>query len=133
MASRVRNAPVTPTPEDGIRDLVGTGDGTIIWRNYDDLIKLLDDILDKNPDIEGVVGYSEGACMASTYILNEEQRFRETGRPRRIKCGLFITGAPPINREKGFVLADEQEDVMVDVPTLHVIGANGIIPPPECV
>lgn len=66
--------------------------------------------------------------MASTYILNEEQRHRETGRERRIKCGIFAAGAPPINPEKGFVLADEQEDVMVDVPTLHVIGANGIFP-----
>ncbi|RJE19105.1 Serine hydrolase FSH1 [Aspergillus sclerotialis] len=129
--NRVRNAPVTPTPEDGIRDLVGSGDGTLIWRNYDDLIKYLDGILDENPDIAGMVGYSEGACMASTYILNEEKRLRETGRERRIKCALFVTGTPPINPDKGFVLADEQEDVMLDVPTLHVIGANGSIPSPS--
>lgn len=91
-------------------------------------MEYLDETLEQNPDITGILGYSEGACIASTYIIHEEKMHRETGRPRRIKCGIFFTGMPPINPTQGFVLYDDTED-MVDVPTLHVIGSIGIMPP----
>jgi hypothetical protein len=81
--------------------------------------------LEKNPDIEGVLGYSEGASIGATYIVHEQEREQETGRKRRIKCGVFFTGMAPIDSEKGFIFADEREE-MIDIQTVHVIGANGM-------
>jgi hypothetical protein len=37
----------------------------------------------EHPDIEGIVGYSEGATMAASLILDEDRKAQEIGRPRR--------------------------------------------------
>lgn len=107
-----------------MRDLVGKRE--VVWKNYDQVMDILDKVIASDPDIHGIIGYSEGAAMASTYILDEERRYNETGRERRIKSAMFITGWPPMNPKDGILLADES-DVMIDVPTLHVVGANGTV------
>ncbi|KAJ5744005.1 hypothetical protein N7533_008875 [Penicillium manginii] len=101
MISRVRQIPVGQNPEDVMRDLVG--DRQVPWLNYKGVMEYLYQTLEENPDIGGIIGYSEGASMAATFILDEQRRFEEEGR--------------------GVLLADEVED-MIDVPTLHVVGAN---------
>lgn len=106
-----------------MRDLVG--DRAVIWLNYKNVMDYLYQTLEENPDIGGIIGYSEGASMAATFILDEQRRFEEEGRERRIKCAMFFTGWPPMSPERGVLLADEVED-LVDVPTLHVVGANGM-------
>ncbi|GLA43470.1 hypothetical protein AnigIFM63309_001397 [Aspergillus niger] len=109
------------TPEEALRSVISND---IAWTNYYDLMKYIDETLEKNPDIDGLVGYSEGASIAAAYILREQQREQETGRTRRIKCAVFLAGIPPVNSERGFIFADERED-MIDLPTVHVVGANG--------
>ncbi|OKO94429.1 hypothetical protein PENSUB_11696 [Penicillium subrubescens] len=121
MISRVRKIPVGHNPEDVMRDLVGDRD--VVWKNHEEVMQYLYDTLEENPDIGGIIGYSEGASIAATFILNEQRRQEETGRERRIKCAMFVTGWPPIDPHKGVILADENDD-LVDVPTLHVVGAN---------
>lgn len=122
MISRVRKAPHGACPEDVMRALGKDWDGH--WNNHQQVMDYLYDTLDKNPDIEGIVGYSEGATMAASLIMDEERKAQETGRPRRIKCAIFFTGWPPLSPEEDMVLADES-DYILDVPTLHVVGANG--------
>lgn len=133
MLSRVRQIPVGQNPEDVMRDLAG--DREVVWRNHEEVMKYLYDALEKFPEVEGIIGYSEGASIAATFVLDEERRLREEGRERRIKCALFITGWPPITPGKGLLLSDEDED-MIDIPTLHVVGANGtmirLIPDMAC-
>ena len=48
--------------------------------------------IEKEGDVEGVVGYSEGAMIAATMLFDEQRRFEETGRPRRLKVGFFFSG-----------------------------------------
>lgn len=122
MISRVRQIPVGLNPEDVMRDLAG--DRIVRWHNHQEVMKYLYDTLEKHPEIEGLIGYSEGASIAATLIMDEERRLQEEGRERRIKCAMFFTGWPPINPAKGIILSDEDED-MIDIPTLHVVGANG--------
>ncbi|KAJ9487555.1 hypothetical protein VN97_g5756 [Penicillium thymicola] len=117
---RVRNNAAGGNPEDAMRDLAG-GAGC---RNYTELMDYLYETLEKHPEISGLVAYSEGASAAATFILDEERRHREEGRDRQIKCAMFITGWPAFNRDKGFILSDEGGEEIIDVPTLHVVGAN---------
>ncbi|KAJ5747241.1 uncharacterized protein N7511_008937 [Penicillium nucicola] len=121
MISRVRKAPHGQSPEDAMRTLGEGWDGQ--WNNHQEVMDYLYDILEKNPDIAGVIGYSEGATMAASLIMDEERKAQETGRVRQIKCGVFITGWPPLSPEDEVVLADES-DLILDVPTLHVVGAD---------
>ncbi|CAG8195879.1 unnamed protein product [Penicillium salamii] len=121
MISRVRKAPHGASPEDIMRALGKDWDGR--WNNHREVMDYLYDTLEKNPDIDGIIGYSEGATMAASLIMDEERKAQEMGRPRRIKCAVFITGWPPLSPEENVVLADES-DYILDVPTLHVVGAN---------
>ena len=95
------------------------------WPNRVPLLKYIYETLEKDPDIQGVIGYSEGACIAASVILDEMNRAEKEGRPRQIKCGMFITGWPPISPDEKAILADESE-LRLDVPTLHLVGANGM-------
>lgn len=122
MISRVRQIPVGESAEDVMRNL--KGDRAVVWLNYKQVMEYLYEELEKDPEIGGIIGYSEGAAMASTFILDEQRREKDEGRPRRIKCAIFVTGWPPMSPERGLILADEHED-MIDVPSLHVLGANG--------
>lgn len=123
MISRVRKIPDGQNPEDVMRDLIG--ERNVVWLNYNDVMEYLYDTLEKDPEIQGIIGYSEGAAIAATLIVDEERRARTTGRLRQIKCAMFVTGWPPMHPVDGVLLADES-DVMIDVPSLHVIGANGM-------
>lgn len=122
MLSRIRELPAGQTPEDVMRALAKKGGS---WNNRQGALDYLYDVLDQFPEIQGIVGYSEGAAMAGTLILDEETRFRNSGRPRRIRCALFFTGWPPVSPDHKIVLCDESE-LMIDIPTLHVVGANGM-------
>lgn len=125
MIARVRKLPNGETPEDVIRASGAASKLTTMeWRNRTELLDQTYKLLDSDPDIQGVVGYSEGACFAASLILDEMQRLQKEGRPRRLKCAMFITGWPPLGPEGEIVLSDES-DLKLDIPTLHVIGANG--------
>lgn len=121
MLARIRELPVGQTPEDVMRKLM---DMETNWKNSTSVIQFLDNILEKHPGIGGMIGYSEGAAVAASYIISEQKRLKEAGRPRRVKCAIFFTGWPPFSDDNAMVLADES-DVEVDVPTLHVVGAYG--------
>ncbi|CAL5871696.1 uncharacterized protein PFLUO_LOCUS5949 [Penicillium psychrofluorescens] len=123
MLTRVRKIPEGQNSEDVMRALAGEDRADRSWNNKPDVMDYLYDQLEKNPDIEGIVGYSEGASVAASFIMDEEKRCQDTGRARRIKCALFFTGWPPISPDNKLILADEDER-MIDIPTLHVVGAN---------
>ncbi|KAK3386192.1 serine hydrolase FSH [Podospora didyma] len=83
-------------------------------------------MLDQDPEIQGVLGYSEGAMVASTLILEETRRQKEEGRTPQIKLGVFFGGWPPLLLENGtvrFLLSDECEE-SIYVPTVSVVGCN---------
>ncbi|GIK02014.1 hypothetical protein Aspvir_006057 [Aspergillus viridinutans] len=121
LISRVRHIPLGDSPEDVMRGLIG-GRKTIIL-NYKEVMDYLYNELEKDSEIEGLIGYSEGAGIAATFILEEQQREKDGGGSRRIKCAMFVNGWPPVSRDRGVVLSDEVED-MIDIPTLHVIGSD---------
>ncbi|KAJ5766278.1 uncharacterized protein N7511_003894 [Penicillium nucicola] len=106
--------------EDAMRGLLGEGS----CKNHPELMKYIYDALERNPEIGGIIAYSEGAMAASTFILDEARREQEEGRERRIKCAMFVGGWPAMKPNAGFILADDGGDEMIDIPTLHVVGAN---------
>ncbi|KZZ91760.1 Serine hydrolase FSH [Moelleriella libera RCEF 2490] len=126
MLSKLREFPEGLTAEDTMRRLVGQRaqfSATAVRSTLDRLIKTLDE----DPSITGVLGYSEGATVAASLVLEEKRRFEEDGRPRRIQNAVFFAGWPPVgldnNDEVHCLLADECEN-LIDVPTCHVVGCN---------
>ena len=127
MLERIREFPDAATAEDTLRKLLP--EGTTRNENVPPVRSCLDYIyeqMDIEGDVEGIVGYSEGAMVGATMLFSEQRRFQETGRPRRLKVGLFFSGWPamdPDERGAGAMLADETDEV-VCVPSIHVIGSG---------
>ncbi|KAF2088079.1 hypothetical protein K490DRAFT_39979 [Saccharata proteae CBS 121410] len=124
---KIRDFPDGHGAEDTLRTLIGDGTEAIAANN--NVREAIDDIfrqIDEDPEIEGVLGYSEGATIAATLVLEERRRLEEQEVPRRIKCAIFVAGWPPLSITSDGVrtlLADECEDV-VDIPTCHIVGCN---------
>ncbi|KAI1778352.1 serine hydrolase-domain-containing protein [Hypoxylon cercidicola] len=126
---RVRHIPRGLTPEATLRLFQPDGgrqsadfDWTTFRAALDRLLKAIDD----DPEIDGLIGYSEGAMMAACICAEENKRWEEMGVPRRIKFAIFFAGTPPLVREgSGFAakLADEHGTV-IKIPTFHVFGSN---------
>ncbi|KAL7922834.1 serine hydrolase FSH [Trichoderma austrokoningii] len=121
----IRDMPQGSSPEDTMRRLVADKEQFASPGVIDSMKRLLQ-ILDDDPEIDSILGYSEGATTAATLILEEQRLFREQGRPRRIKSAIFFAGWPPVQIVDGRVqtlLADEH-DVLIDIPTCHVVGCS---------
>ncbi|OAL04537.1 hypothetical protein IQ06DRAFT_241831 [Phaeosphaeriaceae sp. SRC1lsM3a] len=119
---RIRDFPQLETPEMTMRELMTYG----VAKTDDSARKTLEylyEVLEKEGPFDGIVGYSEGATIAGTLLLHEQMRDRDEGRIPILKCALFFGGWPPMRPKlDGIVLSDES-DLMIDVPTVHIIGS----------
>lgn len=120
---KIRDFPQAMAAEDTMRQLTQSGRShstASVQKAISELLQTLED----DPEIEGVLGYSEGATVAATLVLEERRLSEEEGRPRRIKCAIFLAGWPPLRMGKDgvdLILADECED-LIDIPTCHIVG-----------
>ena len=111
------------TPEKSIRSgQMPTGKKTIESVEY--AIRSLRKTMVESGPFHGVIGYSEGAAIGSTLLIEELRQAKKTGVPSTLKCGIFIAGAPAFRTEVGgWNLWDEVGEV-IDVPTCHVLGVS---------
>ncbi|GAB0134289.1 hypothetical protein EsDP_00002667 [Epichloe bromicola] len=122
LLAKLREFPAGATAEDTIRKLFDDQvpfPAQPVKSTLDSLIQLLDD----DAEITGILGYSEGAAVAASLILEEKRRFEEEG---LLKNAIFFAGWPPVRcagDEVEMLLADECE-IVIDVPTCHVVGCN---------
>ncbi|KAL1621370.1 hypothetical protein SLS56_009203 [Neofusicoccum ribis] len=124
LVEKIRDFPEGESAEDTMRRLYDNQRPAYSEMNLRKCLDHLFDVIDADPEIEGILGYSEGATTAASLILEERRRSEEQGIPRRIKAAIFLAGWPPLKIEDGEVqalLADECEDV-IDIPTCHVVG-----------
>ncbi|KAI1207119.1 serine hydrolase-domain-containing protein [Annulohypoxylon truncatum] len=125
---RVRHIPRGLSPEATLR-LFNSNDNKpagFKWQTFREALDRLFKTIDDDPEIDGLIGYSEGAMMAASICAEEDRRWKERGVPRRIKFAIFFAGSPPLVSEgDGFVakLADEH-GISIGIPTFHVFGSN---------
>ncbi|ORY68326.1 serine hydrolase FSH [Pseudomassariella vexata] len=123
---RVRHLPRGLTPEATLRlfkdnDLSGFPPDRLTTA-----INCVSQAIDEDPEIDALIGYSEGAMLAASLLYQENKNWEEKGIPRRIKFAIFFSGAPPlVPNGEGVAsqLADEVGTV-IDIPTYHVFGSN---------
>lgn len=122
MLDLVRSLPHAETPEETMRGALKHFPG-LRFSQVSRAIEEIHKTMDEEGDVEGIIGYSEGAMIGASFIHDEQRRSREEGIEPRVKCAVFISGWPPIDSITGLlVLSDETEEI-IDVPTCHVIGA----------
>lgn len=118
----LRHFPRGETPESTLRSI--TKHSVSSFESVRSALDYLIQLLDKEGDIDGVIGYSEGARVAASLILDERQRQKDSGRTPHIKCAIFIGGWQPVHPVSGGdVYADETEE-RIEIHTCHVLGSN---------
>jgi hypothetical protein len=122
---RVRDFPQGENAEDVLRELLPSeADEEAISKSVRKSLETLYRTMEEHGPFDGICAYSEGTVMAGTLIMDEMRRLEKEGRPRQIKRAIFFAGWPPLQPESNeILLADRCEDV-VDVPTLHCVGAD---------
>lgn len=124
--SRIRDFPECDTPEDTMRELFKEGVASSVLSTKR-AIEFLLDIMEKEGPFEGIIGYSEGATVAGTLLLAEQELFEKTGRQQMIKCAIFFAGWPPLDpRTFSMVLSDES-DTMINIHTCHISKLDNMI------
>src|SRR5689334_13826387 len=79
LLSKIRDFPEGLTPEDTMRELMK---GSLSSRNSTvAAIEYLYGIMEEEGPFDGIIGYSEGATVASTLLMTEQKRAQETGIP----------------------------------------------------
>jgi predicted esterase len=126
LVSTLRTLPKVRTREEAIAYLErGTKDDGVL-ESAEAAVNIIIEQIEQNDAIQGLIGYSEGAGIAASVMIEEQRMKRETGRPARIKCAVFISGWPAVDfRAARFVTPDDEED-HIPVPTCHVIGAEDV-------
>ncbi|KAL8389021.1 hypothetical protein RB595_008855 [Gaeumannomyces hyphopodioides] len=120
--SRIRDFPRGETAEDTMRELMTVGVATS-HRSTSRAIKYLSDVIARRGPFDGIIGYSEGATVASTFLLHEQRRAARTGQLSCLKYGIFFAGWPPVDpTTHGLVLSDETEE-RIESRTLHIVGS----------
>lgn len=111
------------SPEDAMRKLYTTAE---LWKRKSPSGALdpLFDYLDQNPEIDGVLGFSEGAGIAASLIVEENKRQKATGRIPRLKFAVFMSGMPPTDWNTGRFLLQDEDGELISIPTFHVMGSQ---------
>ncbi|EKD12634.1 hypothetical protein MBM_09203 [Drepanopeziza brunnea f. sp. 'multigermtubi' MB_m1] len=120
---RVRDFPESQSPEDVLRELLPEGD-TKIRESVRAALTAIYATMEEHGPFDGICAYSEGTVAGSTLIVDERRRLRDEGRPRMIKRAVFFAGWPPLDLENDGMLVADLSGEVVDVPTLHCIGAD---------
>ncbi len=126
----IRNAVwVTPryfTPEQKYRhhghsiQAKGTEGGEAIQHVFDRIYR----ILDEEGPFDGILGNSEGATIAATFLIDYLGKVANNEREPYLRCAVFMSGGAPYTADgRGVYLADEHGQ-MITVPTCHIIGYN---------
>ncbi|KAM7184878.1 Serine hydrolase FSH, partial [Rhypophila sp. PSN 637] len=130
---RLRHVPRGMNPEETMRQFKKAGDEenknhgdwqTRAWRGaLDGVFKTIEE----DEEIDAIVGYSEGAMVGASLVLEEGLRLKRSGTPRRIKFAIFISGAPPLKFEgNGKIVPQlfDESGIVIDIPTYHIFGCD---------
>ncbi|CAI0650714.1 Esterase FUS5 [Colletotrichum fructicola] len=120
--ARIRDFPQCESPEDTMRELMREGIATT-HRSTDRAIKYISEIVQKRGPFDGIIGYSEGATVASTFMLYEQRRLKRSGQKPAFKYGIFFAGWPPVDPKSHALVLSDESDERIEARTLHIIGS----------
>lgn len=141
--SRIRDFPECETPEGTMRELLrgqsddhyynssssssDSEDGSSTpspvasaHRSTDRAIKYMLDVVKKHGPFDAIIGYSEGATVASTMLLYQQRQQRRWGSKPLFKYGIFFAGWPPLDPKTHDIVLSDESDERIETRTLHI-------------
>ena len=118
-----RNFVEQESPEQSIRNRERPIDESTLQSIESAMLHLRETMNESGP-FQGVIGYSEGAAMAATLLVEELEKAETTGVPSTLKCGIFMAGSPAFRPAVGGCYLWDEVGEVINVPTCHVIGVS---------
>ena len=119
----IMNAPETLTPEQKYRELVHSLSPKRT-DSFQDCLDRIYRVVENDGPFDGIIGNSEGANVAATFIVDYLRRRARKEVDDSFKCAVFMSGGPPVIPDgSGLFLADEYGQI-ITMPTCHIIGYN---------
>ena len=86
-------------------------------------IETLSHLLETEGPFDGVLGFSEGSCLAATLLADHVTKRRAAGKKSTLKLGIFWGGVPPFTADGKRWYLPQTDGQIFDLRTIHVIGA----------
>ena len=83
--------------------------------------------MEQEGPFEGVIGWSEGAAVAATLLLEDSAMCDRDHSISKFKCAIFFAGAPPFTPDGKNVLLHDQYGQVIQIPTCHVLGQSDLM------
>lgn len=84
----------------------------------------LNEVMRTDGPFDGIIGDSEGAIIAATFIVDHVRQCAKTNIQPQLRCAVFVSGGPPYNSDgTEFFLADQCGQI-ITIPTCHIMGYN---------
>ena len=120
---KICNAPHQLTPEQKYRELLHSSRPQSN-HNGQKISDRLHGILINDGPFDGIIGYSEGASMAASLVIDYLRKCAQKEIPVSLKCAVFMSGGPPpLQDGTGLILADDHGQI-ITMPTCHIMGYN---------
>lgn len=116
---RIRDFPECETPEDTMRELMRDGVATA-HKSANDAMTYLAKIVEERGPFDGIIGYSEGAAVAATYLLHEQLMSQHQGTRPMFKYAIFFGGWPPIDPLTHAMILSDESEILIPIPTCHI-------------
>ena len=81
-------------------------------------------IMDEEGPFDGILGNSEGATVAATFLVDYLQKVAKNEREPELRCAVFISGGAPFTADGKDVLLADEKGQLITIPTCHIIGWN---------
>jgi predicted esterase len=112
------------SPEEAMREFLGDDSAPL----RQDVQRMLDDLyrsIEEHGPFHGVLGYSEGATVAATLLVDDLQRRKKQGLGSSFRCAIFFAGWPPLATEgENTILLSDEVGEIITIPTFHIVGAS---------
>ncbi len=94
---------------------------------FQDVLLDIHRVFDKEGPFDCVLGHSEGAAIAATFVIDCLNKAAEGKKLVKPKYAVFMSGAFPFAMNgKGRISADECGQ-LITIPTCHILGYNDVL------
>ena len=111
------------TVEESLRSLYPKSSEANVQHLREVLDRLHRSIEEQGP-FQGIIGYSEGAQIASTLLVDYERQSQLRGSKNPFTHAIFFSGWPPLDPDTAECLLSDEFGQVLPMQTMHILGST---------